>query len=249
MNLYRYKIIIEYDGSGFAGWQRQLNAPSVQAAIEDAIYSLSQERVTLHVAGRTDAGVHATGQVAHFDLAKYFKPEVVTGALNFYLKHKGVVILGTVEVDFNFHARFSATKRSYQYFIINRKAPLVIDHNRAWHVKEKLNVEAMHEAAQVLVGTHDFTSFRALACQSNSPIKTIDKIEVYAIQERIHFILSARSFLHHMVRNIVGTLRLVGNGKWSKEDVAIALAARNRSKAGPTAPPDGLYLIEVLYDL
>jgi tRNA pseudouridine38-40 synthase len=243
----RYKLTIEYDGTRFSGFQRQSNAYSVQQAIEEAIAQLCVEEVTVFAAGRTDAGVHATGQVIHFDLEKIFPAEIVQRALNYYLKNKSVAIIKAEEVDENFHARFSAIERFYQYVIINRPAPLVLEANRAWHLREALNIEQMQQAANYLLGTHDFTSFRAQECQAHSPIKTINQINITDQNDHIIFHLNARSFLHHMVRNILGTLRFVGNGKWPAEIIPEILEAKDRAKAGPTAPPYGLYLTKINY--
>ena len=243
----RYKIIIEYDGTKFAGWQRQLAAPSVQQAIEEAIEKFSGEIVVVHAAGRTDAGVHALGQVAHFDLDKHFPPDIIQRAINHFLRLDKIVITEAQEVDNDFHARFSAVKRYYEYVIINRKAPLALELDKAWHIRDYLDVEKMQEAANILIGKHDFTSFRASQCQANSPVKTLDEIKVFTQGQKVIFSLKATSFLHHMVRNIVGSLKLVGVGKWEVEQMAKALAAKNRSEAGPTAPACGLYFTKVEY--
>lgn len=244
----RYKITIEYDGTPFVGWQRQANGPSVQAALEDAVFAFCQERVTVHGAGRTDTGVHATGQVAHVDIARAPAASKVRDALNFYLKPLPVAVLCAEAVDESFHARFSATGRRYLYRIVNRRAPLALDRGRAWFVPQPLDLDAMRAAAGELVGRHDFTSFRASECQAASAVKTLDRFEVGACGETLEFVAAARSFLHHQVRNMVGTLKLVGEGKWTPGDVVAALAARDRSAAGPTAPAEGLYLTEVRYD-
>lgn len=244
----RFKLTIEYDGTPYAGWQRQDDVPSVQGAIERAVFAFAQEEVTLHTAGRTDAGVHARGQVAHFDLSKQRSAYEVMEGLNFHLREQAIAILAAEEVDAQFHARFSATQRAYEYAIINRRAPLRLEENRAWGVPWALDAQAMHEAAQRLVGCHDFTSFRDAKCQAHSPVKTLDALDVVREGERIIIRTHARSFLHHMVRNMVGTLSLVGAGKWTAEDVTHALAAKDRSAAGPTAPACGLYLMRVGYD-
>jgi tRNA pseudouridine38-40 synthase len=243
----RYKITIEYDGTGLAGWQRQENAPSVQQHIEEAIHNFSGERVNILCAGRTDAGVHAMGQVAHFELAKAHLPKTVQGAINYYLKPAAIAVVACEAVSEAFHARFSALRRHYLYRIINREAPLVLDARRAWHVKKALNVTAMQEAANLLIGHHDFTSFRAVACQAKSPMKTLERLEVSMQGAEIHIAVSAPSFLHHMVRNLVGTLTLVGEGKWQPDDVRLALEAKDRSAAGITAPAHGLYFMKVEY--
>jgi tRNA pseudouridine38-40 synthase len=243
----RWKIVIEHDGRPFVGWQRQENGPSVQAAIEDAIQGFSGEQVTLHGAGRTDSGVHALGQVAHFDLAKETDGETVRDALNYHLKPQPIAVLRANAADAGFHARFSATRRHYLYRILNRRAPPTLEAGRVWHVVAALDAEAMHSAAQSLIGRQDFTSFRAAACQADSPVKTLDFLSVSRAGDEIHINAHARSFLHHQVRNMAGTLKLVGEGKWSRDDVAAALAARDRSRAGPTAPAGGLYLTRVDY--
>jgi tRNA pseudouridine38-40 synthase len=243
----RYKLTLEYDGGGFVGWQRQNNGPSVQEALEKAVAAFCGETVTSFAAGRTDAGVHALGQVAHVDLAKATTADTVRDALNFHLKPAPIVVLKAEAVGEDFHARFSAKARLYRYRIVNRRPPLALDRGRAWLVGIELDAAAMHDAAQAVVGHHDFTSFRATLCQAKSPLKTLDVLEVGRAGEDIVIEARAQSFLHHQVRNMVGTLKLVGEGKWTKADVAAALAARNRSAAGPTAPPEGLYLAEVWY--
>ncbi len=244
----RWKLTLEYDGGPFVGWQRQDNGPSVQAALEDAVYAFCQEKVTVHGAGRTDTGVHALGQVAHVDLERDATPATIRDALNFHLKPDPVAVLEAETAPPDFHARFSATGRRYLYRIVNRRAPLALDRGRAWFVPQPLDAGAMAEAAQVLVGRHDFTSFRAVGCQARSPMKTLDRLDVVRQGADIRFEAAARSFLHHQVRNMVGTLKLVGEGKWSATDVAAALEARDRAAAGPTAPAEGLYLTEVRYD-
>lgn len=243
----RYRIRIEYDGRGFVGWQHQENGPSVQAALEEAVFRFCEERPRVFGAGRTDAGVHALGQVAHFDLTRNAKPDTVRDALNFHLRPALVSVIEVAVVPETFHARLSAKERAYLYRIINRRSPLALDQGRAWHIVAPLDHEAMHHAAQRLVGRHDFTTFRASLCQAKSPVKTLDVLSVEREGEEICLVARARSFLHHQVRNIAGTLSLVGEGRWSDADVAAALAARDRSKGGPTAPAEGLYLTEVLY--
>ena len=243
----RYKLTIEYDGRPFVGWQRQDNGPSVQAAVEDAIVAFCGQDVRVHCAGRTDAGVHARGQVAHVDLDGDPAAETVRDAVNFHLKPAPVVVLAAERVAPSFDARRSATGRRYLYRIVNRRAPLTLDAGRAWWVARPLDAGAMQAAAQMLVGRHDFTSFRASECQAASPVKTLDALTVTRRDDEILVAAAARSFLHHQVRNMAGTLRLVGEGKWSAADVAAALAARDRAAAGPTAPPDGLYLMAVTY--
>jgi tRNA pseudouridine38-40 synthase len=243
----RFKLTLEYDGGGFVGWQRQENGPSVQQAVEEAVRTFCGETVTVHAAGRTDAGVHALGQVAHLDIARETTADTVRDAVNFHLKPAPVAVVRAEAVGPDFHARFSATARAYLYRIVNRRAPLALDRGRAWAVQPPLDAEAMQAAAQILVGRHDFTSFRATLCQAKSPVKTLDVLDVTRAGEEIRIIARARSFLHHQVRNMVGTLKLVGEGKWTADDVSKALAARNRAAAGPTAPADGLYLTDVWY--
>lgn len=243
----RYKLTLEYDGGAFVGWQTQANGPSVQAAVEAAIFSFCGETVRLHAAGRTDAGVHALAMVAHFDLETAKPLERIEGALNFYLRDSGIVVLAAQDVDDDFHARFSAKQRSYLYRIINRRAPLALDKGKAWHVPVPLDSAAMHDAAQRLIGQHDFTTFRDAQCQAQSPVKTLDQLVVEEDGAEIFIHTSARSFLHHQVRNMVGTLKLVGEGKWTADDVTRALNARDRAAGGPTAPPEGLYFVAVTY--
>ena len=243
----RYKLTLEYDGGAFVGWQRQDNGPSVQEALEKAVAAFCGEAVTSFAAGRTDAGVHALGQVVHFDLAKETTADTVRDAVNFHLKPAPVAVLTCEAVGEDFHARFSAKARLYRYRIVNRRPPLALERGRAWLVWGELDAAAMQDAAQALIGHHDFTSFRATLCQAKSPLKTLDVLEVRREGEEIIVNARAQSFLHHQVRNMVGTLKLVGEGKWTKADVAAALAARNRAAGGPTAPAEGLYLTEVWY--
>ena len=243
----RYRLNLEYDGGPFRGWQRQANGPSVQAALEAAVEAFCGERVTAVAAGRTDSGVHATGQVVHLDLARETPAERLQDALNFHLKPNPIAVLRAEPVGDDFHARFSATRRTYRYLIVNRRAPPALLRGRAWHVSRPLDAESMHEAAQLLLGRHDFTSFRASLCQARSPVKTLDRLCVLRRGEEIEVTAEARSFLHHQVRNMVGTLKLVGEGRWRIADVAATLEARNRAAAGPTAPADGLYLTRVGY--
>ncbi|HEY3779036.1 MAG TPA: tRNA pseudouridine(38-40) synthase TruA [Rhizomicrobium sp.] len=243
----RYRVTIEYDGGPFAGWQRQENGPSVQRALEDAIFRLSAERVAVTGAGRTDAGVHALGQVAHFDLEKAFVPGKLRDALNYHLRPDPVAVVEARVASPDFHARFSATRRSYLYRILNRRAAPVLERGRVWHVARELDASLMQEGARYFVGRHDFTTFRAAECQAQSPVKTLDALSVQRAGDEIRVSAQARSFLHHQVRSIVGSLKLVGEGKWRPEEVARALAARDRSRCGPVAPPDGLYLVTVDY--
>jgi tRNA pseudouridine38-40 synthase len=243
----RFKLTIEYDGGGFVGWQRQENGPSIQQSLEEAVLRITGEAVLVQGAGRTDAGVHALGQVAHVDVEKAIAAEKLKDAINHHLKPAPIAVLSSETASGEFHARFSATGRAYLYRIVNRRAPLTVDRGRAWLVNTALDTAAMHDAAQVLVGRHDFSTFRASLCQAQSPVKTLDRLSVHRVGEEIQVIAEARSFLHHQVRNIVGTLRLVGEGKWSKADLEAALEAKDRTKGGPTAPPEGLYLTRVTY--
>ena len=243
----RYKLTLEYDGAGLVGWQRQENGPSVQAALEAAVLRFCGEDATVHGAGRTDAGVHALGQAAHLDLARDCDPEEVRGALNHHLRPAAIAVLAAERVPEEFDARRSARGRLYCYRIVNRRAPLALERCRAWHVGPPLDAAAMHGAAQLLLGRHDFTSFRDSQCQAKSPVKTLDRLEVARTGEEIRVVAAARSFLHHQVRNMVGTLKLVGAGKWTAADVAAALEARDRRRGGPTAPAEGLYLVAVRY--
>lgn len=243
----RYRAILEYDGGPFVGWQRQRSGTSVQQAVEEAIVKFTGQTVIVFAAGRTDAGVHALGQVIHFDLDRSFDTETVRDAINFHLKPHPVSILSAAEAGDDFHARFSAIGRSYVYRIVNRRAPLAIDRGRRWWVPMALDSDAMADAAKCLIGKHDFSTFRAALCQAKSPVKTLDVCDVTRIGEAIDISVEARSFLHHQVRNIVGTLKLVGEGKWSTTDMKAALEARDRARGGPTAPADGLYLRSVAY--
>jgi len=243
----RWKLTVEYDGRPFVGWQRQDNGPSVQQALEEAVQKMSGESVRVHGSGRTDAGVHALGQVAHFDLEKPFAALKIRDALNYHLRPWPVAVLEVEAADAEFHARLTSIGRSYLYRILNRRAPPALDAGRVWHVQRALDAEAMHVAAQVLVGRHDFTTFRASLCQAKSPLKSLDRLDVERVGDEVRVHAAARSFLHHQVRNMVGTLELVGTGKWTADDVRRALEARDRSKGGPTAPPDGLYFIAARY--
>jgi tRNA pseudouridine38-40 synthase len=243
----RYKLTLEYDGSGLVGWQRQANGLSVQEVLEAAVERFCGAPVTVHGAGRTDAGVHALGQTAHLDLPREASPEVIRNALNHHVKPHAVAVLAVEGVDEHFDARRSARSRVYLYRILNRRPPPALERGRVWHVGPRLDAEAMQAAAQLLIGKHDFTTFRDSLCQAKSPVKTLDRLDVARRGDEICFEARARSFLHHQVRNMVGTLKLVGAGKWRVADVAAALAARDRRAGGPTAPPDGLYLVEVVY--
>lgn len=243
----RYKLLLEYDGTPFAGWQLQDNAPTVQGALADAIAAFAGERTAVQGAGRTDAGVHALGQVAHVDLARDYDDDTVRDAINFHLRPQPIAVLAAERVADSFNARFSATKRHYLYRIVNRRADLVLDQNRAWRLPRLLDCEAMHAAAQKLVGRHDFTTFRAAECQAKSPLKTLDRLDVARAGDEVRVTASARSFLHHQVRSMVGSLVHVGEGKWSAADLAAALSARDRAACGQVAPAQGLYLLRVEY--
>lgn len=243
----RYKLVVEYDGTPFTGWQHQTNGLSVQQAVEEAIERFAGEKVRIHCAGRTDSGVHATHQVVHVDLRKEWRTDTVRDATNAHLRPAPVAILSAETVPETFNARLSAVKRHYVYRILNRRAPAALDLNRVWHVAWKLDADAMREAAKFLVGRHDFTTFRAAECQANSPIRTLDRLDVERVGDEIRVYASARSFLHHQVRSMVGTLERVGAGRWEADDVRAALEARDRTRCGPMAPPTGLYLIGVDY--
>jgi tRNA pseudouridine38-40 synthase len=244
----RYRFLIEYDGTPFHGWQRQSHGPSVQGAIEDALERLTGDRPLVVGAGRTDSGVHALGQVAHADLEKSWAGDRLRDALNAHLRPLPVTLLAAHEAASSFHARFSATGRHYRYRIVNRRPPLVLERDRAWQVIRPLDADAMASAAQCLVGNHDFTTFRSSECQAASAVKTLDSLEVTRHGEVVEISARARSFLHNQVRSMVGSLKLVGEGKWSENDLLAALAAQDRAACGPVAPPGGLYLAAVLYD-
>lgn len=252
----RWKLTVEYDGGAFAGWQRQENVPSVQQSIEEAITKFCQKEIRLHAAGRTDAGVHAWGQVAHFDLDYGTRPlsgYELAKALNAHLGDAPVTIVTAEETHEEFHARFHATNKLYTYRIVSRSARPSLDRGRVWHVKKPLNVDAMREATKYLIGHHDFTTFRATECQAKTPIRTLDRLDIESsdydglggVEIRLH--AEGRSFLHHQVRNMAGTLVMVGDGRWQPADVKTALEAKDRTKGGPTAPPEGLYLVRIDY--
>jgi tRNA pseudouridine38-40 synthase len=243
----RYRLLIEYDGGPFVGWQVQAGGASVQGVITQAVAAFADETVTVHGAGRTDAGVHALGQVAHVDLARDWRADRVRDALNAQLRPHPVAVLAVDKVADAFDARFSAKKRHYLYRIVNRRADLALERNRAWRAPRPLDVPAMHDAAQALIGRHDFTTFRAADCQAKSPVKTLDRLDVARAGDEVRVHASARSFLHHQVRSMVGSLVAVGEGKWSATDLAAALAARSRAACGQVAPPEGLYLVGVDY--
>ena len=243
----RYKLVIEYDGAPFVGWQVQDNGLSVQGALTAAIAAFCGETVAVQGAGRTDAGVHATGQVAHVDLAKAWDTDTVRDAVNAHLRPHPVAVRSAESVAGDFDARFSAVRRHYLYRIVNRRADLALERRRAWRIGRPLDADAMQRAAQRLVGRHDFTTFRAAECQAKSPVKTLDRLDVEQDGEDIRVHASARSFLHTQVRSMVGSLALVGEGRWSSDDLAGALTACDRTACGPVAPPDGLYLMQVDY--
>jgi tRNA pseudouridine38-40 synthase len=244
----RYRLLVEYDGRPYKGFQAQAHLPSVQAALERAILSFSQETLRLTAAGRTDTGVHASGQVISFDLSRTFKPEVIQDAVNAYLKPEPISVLSCDLVSDDFSARFSATGRIYCYRILNRRAPPSLTKGLVWHVKKPLDAEAMSKAAQIFVGLHDFTTFRHSECQAKSPIKTLDIAKVTRQGEEIHLWFASRSFLHRQVRSLTGTLAEVGVGRWAISDVAKALEAKDRQACGQVAPPDGLCLRHVTYE-
>jgi tRNA pseudouridine38-40 synthase len=243
----RYRLTIEYDGAPYAGFQAQAGLPTVQGAIEAAVKGFSGQDVRIAAAGRTDSGVHATGQVVHVDLEKDWPAETVMNALNAHLVKEAVAVLDSTAVADDWHARFSATGRRYLFRILNRPGRPALERGKVWHMRKPLDAEAMHEAAQVLIGHHDFTTFRDLACQSKSPEKTLDVAMVRRVGEEVHLVFEARSFLHRQVRSMTGTLVEVGLGRWTAQDVADALAARDRTACGPVAPSDGLYLTGVSY--
>jgi tRNA pseudouridine38-40 synthase len=244
----RYRLIVEYDGGPFNGFQAQNGLPTVQGAIEEAVFRFCGERLRLHAAGRTDTGVHATGQVVHIDLARDWRPEVVRDALNAHLVPDPVVILAAELAEEGFHARFSATGRRYLYRVLDRKPPPALEKGRVHWVKSPLDVDAINAAAKVLIGTHDFTTFRDLGCQAKSPVKTLDHVAARRVGEEVHFDFASRSFLHRQVRSMVGSLVEVGAGRWSAEDLKAALEARDRRACGPVAPACGLYLTGVAYE-
>lgn len=243
----RYALTIEYDGTPFCGWQRQLDQPSVQQTLEEAIARFCGHAVTVQAAGRTDSGVHAYAQVAHVDLEKNWDPFRVGEALNYHLKPAPIAILSVQRVSEDFEARFSAVARHYQYRILNRRARPALDANKVWHVARSLDEDAMHHAAQFALGEHDFTTFRAAECQAKSPVKTLDRLDVMRHGDEVMVYAEARSFLHHQVRSLVGSLKLVGEGKWSPKDFKQALEAKSRARCGPLAPSAGLYFVRAVY--
>ncbi len=245
--MFRYCLTIEYKGTGFCGWQRQPNLPSIQGSLEEAIKKFSSENVKVQAAGRTDAGVHARGQVVHFDLQKKWDSFRISEALNYHLRPLNIVVLKAKSVKSDFNARFSAVKRHYEYIILNRRPPPCLERDLVWHVAKKLDIEKMAEAAKMVEGLHDFTTFRSLECQAKSPIKTIDSFTISRKNDHIYFRISAPSFLHHQVRSLVGSLKMVGEGKWTIDDFAMAFAAKDRKACAALAPSCGLYLMKVDY--
>lgn len=243
----RFALTLEFDGTPFVGLQRQTSGPSVQQAVEEAAQRVTGEAVTLHSAGRTDTGVHALAMRSHIDIAKPIKPFRLMEALNAHLRPDPVAVTACETVPDDWHARFSCTGRSYLYRIANRRAPLTLDRDRVWQVAQPLDAEAMHRAARALVGLHDFTTFRSVQCQSASPVKTLDRLDVERVGAEVHVHAAARSFLHHQVRSMVGCLALVGMGRWSEGQVGRALAARDRAALGLNAPPHGLYFVAATY--
>jgi tRNA pseudouridine38-40 synthase len=245
----RYKLTVEYDGTPYVGWQRQANGRAVQQVVEEAILAFCGEDLRIQCAGRTDAGVHAVGQVVSFALDKPWRPDRVRDALNAHLTlmDERVTILSAEVVPDAFDARFSAKGRRYLYRMVDRRPPLAIERDRAWHCRKPLDVDAMHQAAQRLLGHHDFTTFRSADCQADSPMKTLDRLDVMRAGAEIHVVAAARSFLHNQVRSMVGSLRRVGDGSWSGDDLVAALEARDRARCAALAPPHGLYLTDVLY--
>jgi tRNA pseudouridine38-40 synthase len=243
----RFRLTVEFDGRPFMGWQRQAHGPSVQQAIEEAVTAITHSPATLHAAGRTDAGVHALAMSAHVDIAREITPFRLMEAINAKLRPAPVAILACEIVPDDWHARFSCVGRRYLYRIANRRAPLTIDHGFAWRIAKPLDTQAMHDAAQILIGQHDFTTFRSAHCQSPSPVKTLDRLDVRREGDDLLVEAAARSFLHHQVRSMVGCLSLVGQGQWSADDLRAALDARDRAALGFNAPPDGLYFVEARY--
>lgn len=245
--MYRYKLTIEYNGQAFFGWQIQDTGKSVQGQLEIALAKFTKEQPRVNGSGRTDSGVHALAQVAHIDLETHWQANKIREAINYHLKPDLISVVDVVEIDDEFNARFSAVERHYIYRIINRRAPLAIDKGLAWHVQAPLNVELMQQAAQYLVGHHDFTTYRSVHCQAKSPIKTVNRVNVTADGETIEIEVSARSFMHNQVRSFVGSLKNVGEGRWKPEQVDVALKACNRHECGEVAPAHGLYLAQIDY--
>jgi tRNA pseudouridine38-40 synthase len=243
----RYALTVEYDGGPFVGWQRQANGVSVQQRLEEAAFAINGAKVVLQGAGRTDAGVHALGQVAHVDLLRDWREDRLRDALNAHLRPDPIAVIAVRSVGEDFQARFSAVRRHYRYLICNRRAPLALMKGRAWRIARTLDAQAMHEAAQALVGRHDFTTFRSSECQASSPLRTLERLDVRRDGDLIEIVTCARSFLHNQVRSMAGSLEHVGSGKWSARELRDALEARERARCGQVAPPDGLYLVAVDY--
>lgn len=243
----RFALTLEFDGTPFMGLQRQAHGPTVQQAVEEAIFAVTGETVTLHAAGRTDAGVHALAMRAHVDVAKAIAPSRLMEALNALLRPAPIAVIACEEMPEDWHARFSCIGRSYRYRVANRRAPLTLEANRAWLVRQPVGEAAMHSAAQLLVGRHDFTTFRSVNCQAASPVKTLDRLDVRREGDLVLIEAEARSFLHHQVRSMVGCLVLVGLGRWDERQLGAALAARDRATLGLNAPPEGLYFVAARY--
>ena len=243
----RWRLTIEYDGGPFMGWQRQGEGPSVQGQIEAATFKMTSERVAVHGAGRTDSGVHALAMSAHADIAKHFTPHRLRDGLNALVRPDPISILAVEPVADDWHARFSCLGRRYEYRILNRRAPPAVERGKVWHIPSPLDLDAMAEGAAMLVGTHDFTTFRSAQCQSKSPVKSLDRLDIVRDGEHVRFKAAARSFLHHQVRSMVGCLAMVGRGQWSPKDIKTALEARDRAALGLNAPPEGLYFVEAIY--
>ena len=243
----RYKIKIEYDGSPFVGWQIQKNGPSIQDALQNAIFNLSNEKVVVTGSGRTDSGVHALAQIAHFDLKKKIEKKKLLPGINHNIKNKSVTILQINKINKEFHARFSAKKRTYQYIIINRQSPLTLQKNKAWHIRRKLDVKVMKKGAKLLLGTHDFSTFRSSSCGAKSPIKTMEKITIRKNKDKIILKFTSKSFLQHQVRSMVGCIKYLGDGKWNIDEFNASFKSKNRLKCAPPAPAYGLFLAKIKY--
>ena len=243
----RYKITIEYDGTSFVGWQFQKNGLSIQEVIQKAIFNFSNEKVVVTGAGRTDSGVHALAQTAHFDLKKIIKKEKFLPAINQHIGNKPITVLNIKKINKKFHSRFDAKKRTYQYIIINRPSPLALEKNKAWHIRNKLDVKVMRNGAKLLIGTHDFSTFRASSCGAKSPIKTMEKVSIKKNKDKIILKFISKSFLHQQVRSMVGCIKYLGDGKWSLNDFKKSLISKNRKNCAPPAPSCGLYLSKINY--
>jgi len=243
----RYKIKIEYDGSPFVGWQIQKNGPSIQDALQNAIFNLSNEKVVVTGSGRTDSGVHALAQIAHFDLKKKIEKKKLLPGINQNIKNKSVTILQINKINKKFHARFSAKKRTYQYIIINRQSPLTLQKNKAWHIRRKLDIRVMKKGAKLLLGTHDFSTFRSSSCGAKSPVKTMEKITIRKNKDKIILKFTSKSFLQHQVRSMVGCIKYLGDGKWNIDEFNASFKSKNRLKCAPPAPACGLFLAKIKY--